>query len=175
MARVIALMALVALGLTQAPVHEPVHGRRQAISAAVTQRSGRGSSTTVAHLTIWLREIRNQVHEIHFCLSPPRLAVAESKPYSDQGGSAALRRGPASAPALPWEARRRTPGHNRDVATRSPQLIASTDGMRPWGYLPCGARLAPGRGARRVHPRHALTTRFCGRDRREVQNLQVDL
>jgi hypothetical protein len=69
MARFIALMALVALGLTQAPVHEPVHGRRPAQSAAVTQRSGRDSSTTVAYLTIWLREIRNQVHEIHFCLS----------------------------------------------------------------------------------------------------------
>jgi len=83
MARAIALMALVALGLTQAPVHEPVHGRRQAISAAVTQGSGRDFSTTVAYLTIWPREIRNQVHEIYFCLSPPRLprlarlAVAE--------------------------------------------------------------------------------------------------
>jgi hypothetical protein len=75
MARVIALMALVALGSTQAPVHEPVHepvhGMRQAISAAVTQRSGRDSSAAMAHLTIWLREIRNQVHEVHFCLSPP--------------------------------------------------------------------------------------------------------
>lgn len=69
MTRVIALMALAALGLTEASVHEPVHGRRQAISAAVTQRSGRDSSTTVAHLTIWLRETRNQVHEVHFCLS----------------------------------------------------------------------------------------------------------
>jgi hypothetical protein len=66
MAWVIALMALVALGLTQAPVHEPVHGRRQVISAAVTQRSGRDSSTTMAHLMIWLREIRNQIHEVHF-------------------------------------------------------------------------------------------------------------
>ena len=43
----------------------------KAISAAVTQRSGRDSSTTVARLTIWLREIRNQVHEDRFCLSPP--------------------------------------------------------------------------------------------------------
>ena len=73
MARVIALMALAALGLTQAPVHEPVHGRRQAISAAVTQRSGRDSSTTVAHLTIWLRDIRNQVHEVRTCVSTPIL------------------------------------------------------------------------------------------------------
>jgi len=73
MARVIARMALAALGLTEAPVHEPVHGRRQAISAAVTQRSGLDSSTTVAHLTIWPREIRNQVHEIRFFLSSPHL------------------------------------------------------------------------------------------------------
>jgi hypothetical protein len=35
-------MALAALGLTEAPVHEPVHGRRQAISVAVTQRGGLG-------------------------------------------------------------------------------------------------------------------------------------
>jgi hypothetical protein len=74
MARVIALRALVALGLTQAPVHEPVHGRRQEISAAVTQRSGRDASTAVAHLTIWLSEIRNQVHEV------PLLSVTATLP-----------------------------------------------------------------------------------------------
>jgi hypothetical protein len=34
-------MALVALGLTGAPVHEPVHGRPQATCMVVTQRSGR--------------------------------------------------------------------------------------------------------------------------------------
>ena len=43
MTPVIALMALAALGLTEAPVHEPVHGRRQAICVVVTQRSGRDS------------------------------------------------------------------------------------------------------------------------------------
>src|ERR1035438_5427543 len=42
MTRVIALTALTAPGLSEAPVHEPVHGRRQAISVAVTQRSGLG-------------------------------------------------------------------------------------------------------------------------------------
>jgi hypothetical protein len=54
MTRVIAPTTLTALGLTEAPVHEPVHGRRQTISVVVTQRSGQDSSTTVAHLTIWL-------------------------------------------------------------------------------------------------------------------------
>src|ERR1700685_1773360 len=34
MTRVIALMALTALGLSEAPVHEPVHGRRRAIRVA---------------------------------------------------------------------------------------------------------------------------------------------
>ena len=58
MTRVIALMAFAALELSEAPVH----GRRQAISVAVTQRSGRDSSTAMAHLTIWLREIRDEVH-----------------------------------------------------------------------------------------------------------------
>jgi hypothetical protein len=43
-ARVIALMALVALGLSEAPVHEPVHGRRQTISVIVTQRSAETSA-----------------------------------------------------------------------------------------------------------------------------------
>jgi len=57
-----ALMALAALGLSEAPVHEPVHGRRQAISVVVTQRSGRGFSAAMAHLTIWLGEIRGEVH-----------------------------------------------------------------------------------------------------------------
>ena len=57
MARIIALMALAALGLSEAPVDEPVHGRRQAISVIATQRSGRDSSTAMAHLTIWLGEI----------------------------------------------------------------------------------------------------------------------
>ena len=48
MTRVIALMALAALGLSGTPVHEPVHERRQAISVAVTQRSGRDSGTAMA-------------------------------------------------------------------------------------------------------------------------------
>ena len=39
MTRIIALMALAALGLSEASVHEPVHGRRQATSMVVTQRS----------------------------------------------------------------------------------------------------------------------------------------
>ncbi len=43
MTRVIALMALAALGLSEAPVHEPVHGSRQATSVVVTQRIGRDS------------------------------------------------------------------------------------------------------------------------------------
>ena len=59
-------MAFAALGLSEAPVHEPVHGRRQAISVVVTQRSGRDSSTAMAHLTIWLGEVRD---EVHFALS----------------------------------------------------------------------------------------------------------
>ncbi len=59
MARVTALMALAALELSEAPVHEPVHGRRQAVSVAVSQRSGRDSSNAMAHLTIWLAEIRD--------------------------------------------------------------------------------------------------------------------
>ena len=57
MTRVIALMALAALGLCGTPVHEPVHGRWQAISVVVTQRSGPSSGTVMAHLTIWLGEI----------------------------------------------------------------------------------------------------------------------
>jgi hypothetical protein len=62
-ARVIALMALVALGLTEMPVHEPVHGRRQAIAAAVTQRSGLGLPPySDGHLTFWLGAIRDGVH-----------------------------------------------------------------------------------------------------------------
>ena len=62
MARVIALMALAALGLAEAPVHEPVHGRRQVISVVVTQRSGRDSPKSMAHLTIGFRETRDKVH-----------------------------------------------------------------------------------------------------------------
>jgi hypothetical protein len=57
MTRVIALMALAALGLSEAPVHEPVHGRRQARSVVVTGRSGPGSSPAMAHLRIRLGEI----------------------------------------------------------------------------------------------------------------------
>ena len=60
MTRVIALMAHAALGLSEAPVHEPVHGRRQAISVVVTRRSGRDSSPAMAHLTIWLGEIQDE-------------------------------------------------------------------------------------------------------------------
>jgi hypothetical protein len=66
MTRVIALMTLAALGLSEAPVHEPVHGRRQAISVTVTQRSGRSPSTAMAHLTIWLGEIRHEVERSYF-------------------------------------------------------------------------------------------------------------
>ena len=55
-------MALAALGLSETPVHGPVHGRRQAISMVVTQRSGWDSSTAIAHLTIWLGETRDEVH-----------------------------------------------------------------------------------------------------------------
>jgi len=50
MTRVIALMALVALGLSEAPVHEPVHGRRQTISVIVTQRS---AETSAQRRPIW--------------------------------------------------------------------------------------------------------------------------
>jgi hypothetical protein len=57
MTRIIALRALTALGLCGTPVHEPVHGRWQAISVVVTQRSGPSSGTAMAHLTIWLGEI----------------------------------------------------------------------------------------------------------------------
>jgi hypothetical protein len=38
MTRIITLTALVALGLSGAPVHEPVHAWRQAIAMTVTQR-----------------------------------------------------------------------------------------------------------------------------------------
>jgi hypothetical protein len=55
-------MALAAPGLSEAPVHEPVHGKRQAISVVVTRHSGRDSSAAMAHLTIWLGEIRGEVH-----------------------------------------------------------------------------------------------------------------
>jgi hypothetical protein len=59
-------MALAAPGLSEAPVHEPVRGRRQAISVAVIQRSDRSSSTAMAHLTIWLGEIRDEVERSYF-------------------------------------------------------------------------------------------------------------
>ena len=62
MTRVIALMTLAALGLPEAPVHASVRGKRQAISMVVTQRSGRDSSTVMAHLRIWFGEIRDEVH-----------------------------------------------------------------------------------------------------------------
>jgi hypothetical protein len=52
MTRVIALMALAALGLTEAPVHEPVHGRRTAISWP------RDSSTAMADLTMEGTELK---------------------------------------------------------------------------------------------------------------------
>jgi len=69
MTRVIALMALAALGLSEAPVHEPVHRRRQTISVIVTQRSGRDFSTTTAHLTIWLgRSGTTSADEVYFAL-----------------------------------------------------------------------------------------------------------
>jgi hypothetical protein len=69
MTRVIALIALAALELSEAPVHEPVHGRRQAISVVATQRSGRVSSTTTAHLTIWLgRSGTTSADEVYFAL-----------------------------------------------------------------------------------------------------------
>ena len=61
MTRVVALMALAALELSCVPVHEPVHGRLQAISVAVTHRSGLDSGTAMADLTIWLGEFRDQV------------------------------------------------------------------------------------------------------------------
>jgi hypothetical protein len=78
MARVIALMALVALGVAQAPVHEPVHGRRQAISAAVTQRSGPGLQYNGGPSDDLAEEIRNQVHEVHFvCPRHAPTTVAE--------------------------------------------------------------------------------------------------
>jgi hypothetical protein len=50
MAQVIVPTALVALRLSGDPVHEPVHGRRQAIWVVVTQRSDRNSSTAMANL-----------------------------------------------------------------------------------------------------------------------------
>ena len=81
MARIITLTAVAALGLSEAPVHEPVHGRLQAISAVLVQRSGRDSTTTVAHLTIRLGEIRNEVH-----FAVPNLAML------DQGVGASCRR-----------------------------------------------------------------------------------
>jgi hypothetical protein len=98
MTRVIALMALAALGLSEAQVHEPVHGRRQAISVAVTQRSGRDSSTAMAHLTIWLGEIRDEVERptLH-CRIKPHLNQAAPRPAP----------APGSAVGLPA---RRTPG-----------------------------------------------------------------
>jgi hypothetical protein len=62
-------MALAALGLSEAPVHEPVHRRRQTISVIVTQRSGQDFSTTTAHLTIWLgRSGTTSADEVYFAL-----------------------------------------------------------------------------------------------------------
>jgi hypothetical protein len=71
MARVIALMALAALRLSEAPVHEPVHGMRRAICVVVTQRSDRDPATAIAHLTIWLGGIRDEVERptVHYELS----------------------------------------------------------------------------------------------------------
>ena len=47
MARVIAFTALGALGLSGAPVHEPVHGWQQAIPMTVTQRDRAAKSVRV--------------------------------------------------------------------------------------------------------------------------------
>jgi hypothetical protein len=98
MARVIALMALAALELSGAPVHEPVHGRRQAICVTVTQRSDLDSSTAMADLTIWLGENRDEVKR-------PTLHC-RIKPHLDRGGAALrhrVRRSPR--PAQPRQAR----------------------------------------------------------------------
>jgi hypothetical protein len=91
-------MALVALGLTGAPVHEPVHGRPQATCMVVTQRSGRDPSTAMADLTIWLGEIRDEVERLTW--------HCRIKPHLDQGGAAARHRvRRSSRRALPRKAR----------------------------------------------------------------------
>jgi hypothetical protein len=79
-----ALMTPVALGLSGDPVHEPAHGRRQAISMAVTQRSVRDSATAIAHLTIWLGEIQEMVR---FSLMPLCQAIGGggAEGVDDQG------------------------------------------------------------------------------------------
>ena len=46
MTRVIALMALTALGLSEAPVHEPVHGRTDTMAISATQRYRDGQRMT---------------------------------------------------------------------------------------------------------------------------------
>src|SRR6516225_4428238 len=46
MTRVIALMALTALGLSEAPVHEPVHGRTDTMAISARQRYRDGQRMT---------------------------------------------------------------------------------------------------------------------------------
>ena len=60
MTRRIALTALTALGLSEAPLHEPVHGRRQTLSVVATQRSVLDPNTAIAHLTTWFGQLRDE-------------------------------------------------------------------------------------------------------------------
>ena len=63
MARIIALAALAALGLSCAPFHEPFHvGARQS-PVVVVQRSGRDSRYSDAQPTMWSDEVRTKAQE----------------------------------------------------------------------------------------------------------------
>jgi hypothetical protein len=123
MTRVIALMALAALGLAEAPVHEPVHGRRQTISVVVTQRSARSNT--------------GEGGEDPARGDPGRgpLCTAElSRIWIKNGACDAA--GPASVPALSWEARRRTPGqtpHGALIEMPNQSAIAIASGPSPTG------------------------------------------
>ncbi len=73
-----------ALGLSEAPGHEPVHRRRQTISVIVTQRSGRGLQYNDGPSDDLAREIWDDVR------GRGLLCIAELSRIWNQGGSASL-------------------------------------------------------------------------------------
>ena len=89
MAQVIALTAPAALGLFGASSHEPFHADGGQRSIAVTERSGQNAAAAAPQLAMVRQDTSNR--SLHCRIGP----------YLDQGGSAALSRGPAPRRALP--------------------------------------------------------------------------
>ncbi len=139
MAQAIALTALAVLGLSGAPVHEPVHADGGQRPIAVTERSERNPPQRCRNLTTWSNRTGHP---------PVRCAAELSRTRSS--GAAAQRRGPTSVPPLGLgRPARRTLGHHAqplpDRSTCPPACRRMRYFALPRTTGPVAGRRVPGR------------------------------